>query len=87
MNEAILNEKAWAVFCVETREFLCGTAVNRRFGKFDDARIFRKKSAASNSKNMLTDSRDFPGRRPVVVPITVTVDLRYLFKAVLKGGE
>lgn len=87
MNDRVLNEQAWVVYCVATQEFLCGTPTNRRFGQFNDARIFRKKSAASNSKNMLTDNRDFPGRKPIVVPITVTVDLRYLFKAALKGGE
>lgn len=82
MNDSLLIEEAWVVYCIETQEFLCGTSNNRRFGPFNDARIFRKKSAATNSKAMLAKLL-----KPVVLPITVTVDKKNMFKSVLASSE
>jgi hypothetical protein len=82
MSDNLIVEEAWVVYCIETQEFLCGTPTNRRFGEFREARIFRKRSAASNSKAMLPTAK-----KPVVLPITVSVDRKNMFKTVLAGGE
>ena len=78
MSNTAVNCEAWVVYCIGTQEFLCGTPTNRRFGPFDEARIFRKRSAASNSKNMLASEK-----KPIVVSINVSVEKKLLFKAVL----
>ena len=82
MSDSQLVEQAWVVYCIETQEFLCGTPNNRIYGDFGNARIFRKQSAAINSKKMQPTLK-----KAVVLPISVSIDRKSLFKAVLKGGE
>lgn len=82
MSEAQLIQEAWVVYCIETQEFLCGTSNNRIYGGFENARIFRKHSAAINSKKMQPTAK-----KAVVLPISVSIDRKLLFKAVLKGAE
>lgn len=82
MNETQVVERAWVVYCIETQEFLCGTPTNRIYGGFENARIFRKQSAATNSKKMQPKEK-----KAVVLPISVSIDRKLLFKSVLKGGE
>ena len=80
MSDAQITEQAWVVYCIETQEFLCGTSTNRIYGGFENARIFRKQSAATNSKKMQPATR-----KAVVLPISVSIDRKLLFKTVLKG--
>lgn len=82
MSDSILTEEAWAVFRPSSKEFLCGSPTNRRFGEFKDARIFRKRSAAINSSKSYYDKTE----GLIVVPLSVSVDKKELFKILLSNN-
>lgn len=85
MSDAKNECTAWVVYFVAQQDFLCGTSTNRRYGGFDEARIFRKKSAAINSQKMIR-ARE-PDRRGIVLPIDISVDRKNLFLLSLQGEE